>query len=390
VLLIDKRAPQPVETVIPAIIIDNGSSTVKVGFAGEKAPKMVIPTVVGFDKGQTRRMFGVERKDYYVGDEVKSGYITGYLQLSHPVQNGIVTNWDDMEKIWRHIYFQELRVAPEEHPVFMTEAPLNPRASKLKIAEIFFEKFMAPSLYVHNTATLILYSAGVTSGCVISIGDSVSYCAPVHNGIVQQNAVERRNWGGKALTDYLRTRLLPELGHYLDTSEADVVKKLKEKYGFVAQEYEAELHATTESSILDEIYELPDGNTVVVGSERFTCAEVLFNPTIMGKLETGLHESAYKAIMRCDESIRGDIFSNIILAGGSSLFPGMADRFAKEFAAFAPPNTTMNVIAPPSREHSAWVGGATVASLPAFKQSFITREEYKEYGPNIVYKKCIN
>lgn len=295
-----------------------------------------------------------------------------------------------MEKLWNHIYTNELRVAPEEHPCFLTEVPLNPKSHKERTAQIMFEKFNVPSFYIHNTATLILYSAGVTSGCVIDIGDSVSYCAPVHNGIVLQHAIERRNWGGRALTDLMRTRLLPELGHYLGVADTEIVRALKEECGYVAVDYDAELYAAQESSILEQSFTLPDGNSVVVGSERFTCPEALFQPAIMGKLESGIHECAYLSIMKCDESIRSDIFSNIILAGGSTMFPGMTDRIGKEFSLLAPPDITVNVIAPNERRHSVWLGGATVAALSAFKPSFITKAEFAEHGPSIVHKKCIN
>jgi actin-related protein len=110
----------------------------------------------------------------------------------------------------------------------------------------------------------------------------------------------------------------------------------------------------------------------------------------MGKLESGLHECAYLSIMKCDESIRGDIFSNIILAGGSSMFPGMTDRIGKEFSLLAPQDITVNIISPSERQNSVWLGGATVAALPAFKPCFITKDEYAEHGASIVHKKCLN
>eukprot|EP00128_Syssomonas_multiformis_P014135 Colp12_sorted_trinity150504_noHs@20207 len=124
-----------VEEVV-ALVIDNGSGTCKVGFAGEDAPRAVFPTVTGRLR-HPDIMVGMDQKDTYVGDEARNKRY--FLFLNNPIEHGIVTNWDDMEKVWHHTYYNELCVNPEVHPVLLTEAPLNSKADREKMAQIQFE-----------------------------------------------------------------------------------------------------------------------------------------------------------------------------------------------------------------------------------------------------------
>lgn len=384
-LIIPLLQPHPslaaMDDDVVAIVVDNGSGMCKAGFAGDDCPRAVFPSIVGWPKPGSVDM----DKDSYIGNEAQKR--SRALKLHYPIHNGIVTNWDEMEKNWHHIFYNELQVAPEEHPVLLTEAALNPRANREKMTQIMFETFNVPAIYVISQACLVLYASGRLTGLVMNSGETVSEAVPVYEGYPVPHAILALALGGRQLTEYMM-KLLTERGYSYGTSpDREMVGDLKEKLCYIALNFGKEMDTASEVRELENHYELEDGDTITVGTQRFRCPEALFQPKLMGKEGSGIHDTTFQSIMKCDVEIQRDLFANVVLSGGSSMFPGIDKRMSKELAALAP-DMDIKVIAPPERKYTAWLGGSVMCSLTSFEEMWISQSEYDESGPAIVHGKC--
>ena len=263
------------EEEVTAVVIDNGSGVCKAGFAGDDAPRSVFSTIVGRPK-VPGIMVGLDQNEVYVGEEAMQK--RGVLRFGHPIEHGIVKNWDDMEKVWHHTLYSELKVSPEEHPILMTEAPLNPKENREKMTQIMFEVFNVPCLYVSVQAVLALYSNGRTSGVVCDSGDGVSHTVPIYEGYAIPHAIQRIHLAGRDITTYLQ-KILDERGYSFTTNaEIEIVRDIKEKMCYVVNDFDAAIKEAEDSHACEKNYELPDGRKILIGNERFKATEIMFKP----------------------------------------------------------------------------------------------------------------
>ena len=281
-------------------------------------------------------------------------------------------------------------MAPEEHHILLTEPPLNPKANREKMTQIMFEHFNIPGMYAASPAVLSLHSTGRITGMVIDCGHTVSHTVPIFEGYVLPHAVRRLDIAGRDLTHHLE-RLLSCKYSFISQYGCrlhEIFSKVKETTCYVAQDIRQEMHEATQSCKFEKSYELPDGQIISIGNEQFMATEALFNPSYIGMSCQGIQDNAYYSVIKCDIDIKRNLFANIVLSGGSTLFPGFAERMQKEITALAQATLEMNIIAPPDRKYSAWIGGSILASLSSFQPMWISKQEYDEFGPSIVHRKC--
>ncbi|KAL2353382.1 actin-like protein [Cryomyces antarcticus] len=370
-----------------SIVLDNGSGTIRAGFAGEDLPSCFFPSFVGRPK-HTRVLAGALEGDVFIGNRAQE--LRGLLKIKYPLEHGIVTDWDDMERIWQYVYGEGLKTLSEEHPVLLTEPPLNPRTNRDTAAQILFETFNVPALFTSIQAVLSLYASGRTTGIVLDSGDGVSHAVPVFEGFAIPSSIRRIDVAGRDVTEHLQL-LLRKSGYVFHTSaEKEVVRDIKEKTSYVSLDPKKEAkdwmggagRATGKSTE----YTLPDGKKLKIESERFQAPEILFDPEIIGLEYPGIHQIVVDAINRTDMDLRKALFGNIVLSGGSTLTRGFGDRLLHELQRLAVKDMKIKIFAPPERKFSTWIGGSILAGLSTFRKMWVSIDDWHE-NPDIIHTK---
>ncbi|KAL0584872.1 hypothetical protein ABG067_005316 [Albugo candida] len=335
-------------------------------------------------------------QDIMFGDEAAA--VRANLDITYPLENGIVKNWDDMEKLWDYTFQERLQIQPSEHRILLTEPPLNPRRNREKLVEIMLEKYGFDGCYVATQAVLTLYAQGLMTGVVIDTGDGVSHIVPVFEGFSPEHLIRRLDVAGRHITQYLIKLLLLRGYAFNRTADFETARQIKEKLCYVAYEPASERQLALETTILEEAYELPDGRIIKLGRERFEAPEALFQPNLIDVEGAGLSDMVFDMCMKADIDLRTEFFKNIVLSGGSSMYPGLPSRLEKDIKTryldqvLRGDKTRLSkfrlrINDPPRRKHLVFLGGTVLADLLKDNdQVWISRKEYQEQGVRCLSK----
>nr|BAB85862.1 actin-related protein hArpM2 [Homo sapiens] len=367
----------------PAVIFDNGSGFCKAGLSGEFGPRHMVSSIVGHLKFQAPSAEANQKK-YFVGEEAL--YKQEALQLHSPFERGLITGWDDVERLWKHLFEWELGVKPSDQPLLATEPSLNPRENREKMAEVMFENFGVPAFYLSDQAVLALYASACVTGLVVDSGDAVTCTVPIFEGYSLPHAVTKLHVAGRDITELLMQLLLAS-GHTFPCQlDKGLVDDIKKKLCYVPLEPEKELSRRPEEVLRE--YKLPDGNIISLGDPLHQAPEALFVPQQLGSQSPGLSNMVSSSITKCDTDIQKILFGEIVLSGGTTLFHGLDDRLLKELEQLASKDTPIKITAPPDRWFSTWIGASIVTSLSSFKQMWVTAADFKEFGTSVVQRRC--
>jgi len=379
----------------PPIIIDNGTGSIKAGFGviNDDEPSVICESIVGHSKRTD-----IEYSDIYFGFQAINK--ENKLALSRPIKQGIVQNWDDMQLLWQHILSDQLKCTDEDiedSTIIMSETPLNPRAERERAIQQWFETFNVSAYYTQNTAVFELYSHGQTTGMSVGVGFDSSYTVPIYQGYALGHAINKTDIGGRTVENYL-AKLLYAQGYKLDSAEimnkVELIENMKQTHCYVSEDYNTEMKqretaAWKKTNVMK--YHLPDGTDISLGSDRFVCGEIFFQPNLIGGHYSSFKsivENAYASLLSVNVDVRNDISSMITVNGGGSLLKGFVERFERDLCSIVPASLKIDVKAKSKRQSAVFTGATLLSSLPLFKELCITSEEYEESGPMIVGRKC--
>jgi len=402
---------------LPAVVIDNGTGYTKMGYAGNVEPQYIIPTTIATmeGKGQQKAAVakrGIEDLDFFIGDEASERNKT--YSLFYPVRHGQIENWTHMEYFWEHCIFKYLRSEPEDHFFLLTEPPLNAPENREYTAEIMFETFNVPGLYIAVQAVLALAASWTSrnvkertlTGTVIDSGDGVTHVIPVAEGYVIGSSIKHIPLAGRDISAFVQ-QLLRERGENVPPAESlEIAKRIKEQYSYVCPDIVKEYAKYDQEpskwirqhSAVEPVTKKP--YSVDVGYERFLGPEIFFNPEIFSSdFLTPLPKVTDDTIQTCPIDVRRGLYKNIVLSGGSTMFKDFGKRLQRDIKRFVDNRVKVseelsggkikavplevNVISHHMQRYAVWFGGSMLASTPEFYNVCHTKQQYDEIGPSI-------
>ncbi|OHT05637.1 Actin-related protein 2-A [Tritrichomonas foetus] len=374
------------------IVLDLGTGFLKAGFSVNPIPDFVIPNSVGRPILRSDESFSRAKiKDVMICDEITP--VRQYLDLTFPVEHGVIKNWEDETLVLDYLFKNKLKINNEDHPVLITEAPLNPLENRKKIFEVFFETFNFPAIQMAPQALLVLYAQGLVTGVVVDSGDGVTHIMPIFENYLLSHLIGRMDIAGRDITEHM-VKLLTLRGYtFHKSSDFDVVREIKEKMCFVSADINVDRRIANETTTYVVPYVLNDGRIIKVSGERFEAPEVLFQPELLGIEGNGIHQLLFDTIMKSDINLRKEFFKSIVVSGGTTMYPGFSTRLENELRRLVLNNVLkgdtkalksykISVEDPPNRRFLVYLGATVLANLSKEKtQSWAQRTAYKEAGP---------
>ena len=372
------------EDVRVPLVIHMDDAMALIGFAGEDAPRYREPMLLGRPAYQGT-MVGFNQKEFFAGAEAQSK--RGLLKLSHLIQKNRVQNWDDLQAFLHEIICNRYKINLQAHPILLilpVDEPFqNIQRYKDMMASIRQQQMQemlqrqgqpVAKSTVKNTegivcvtdAVMALYDTGRVTGLVVLMNAGAITVVSVYESQPMPHTMFWKDISIADVNTYLADQLFKNRGYYFKTvAEMEIVKDIRDKLSYLALDYELELKRAKESSDIEKNYELPNGQVISIGKERFVAAECLFQPKMIGKDPTGLHEIVFNSIMKSDVDIRRDLYENVVVVGPHSMYPGMRERLMKDLNRVLFFNAKSKVIAPTERKYAVWIGGSLSARLKA-------------------------
>lgn len=386
-----------------ALIVDTGSGTIRVGWSGSMEPCLTFPSVVA-TYGEISKVgeFSISQSDvnskYKSKNNNKRNQINvPVFKLIYPIENGVVKDWDAMTLLWEHIFkVLKIRKSIRRRSVLLSEPPSNPKSNREMMVDLLFRKFKVSQIYIAPQPILALFSSGRTEGVVLDCGECVTQVVPVYDGYIIENAVKRVNWGGRQISEAMMKALVERGYNFHNSTDREVAREIKEELCYVGLDLGKELlnqsvdrsYTPTEKNIVglknsSSVYE-----TIVIGPERFMIPEGLFKPTQISQEGEGVVGLILGSIKEASLDIRKTLYENIVISGGSTLFPNFEKRVERDLkAALQGTSVRPIIVAPPDRQNSVWLGGACFASLDTFPDQCLSKEDWEADGPMAIYEK---
>lgn len=408
------------------------------GFAGNDEPQFIIPTALtgAVNTGNTgnfisgKKASGIEDLNFEIGWQALE---SNKRQIYYPIRHGQVENWDLMESYWQQCIFKYLQCDPENHYFMLTEPPLNAPENREYTAEIMFETFNVPGLYIAVQAVLALASSwtassfdsknksknsNVFTGTVIDSGDGVTHVIPVVEGYAIGSAIKHIPLAGRDVTHFIQQLLRDRTDLDLPPEMTmEVARKIKEsEYSYVAPNlarefaaYDGRENDPTKFPVLP-IFDATGKREykIQIGYERFLAGEAFFNPELISSEHlTPLPQLVDQVIQACPMDCRRALYGNIVLSGGSTLFKDFSKRLQKDLrsivdarleyvkgiksdtiinlssVASSAKTIDVNVLSHSNQRHAVYTGGSFLSSLDAFPTYCHSKAEYEEFGPSI-------